>query len=210
MYDSALEGAVGLMRTKIEKQMTELTAKLGAAVGVPVSVDLLPLVDPKKDSFSGKWEVVEGRLHPVEGGFARIEVPYEPADEYNLKAVIEAGANTETVLLLSRAGRGFALSLYPGQGRGSVYSALPDAAVGGAIPTDRPFTVLVQVRADSIKVSLDGKPILDWKPDQEKLGPHAAWRPRNQKALGFGANGQKVAFTSLRITELSGKGKKLR
>jgi hypothetical protein len=210
IYDSALESATGLMHTKIEKQMTEIAAKLGPAAGVPIAVDLLPLVDPKKDSFSGKWEVVDGKVRPVEGGFARIEVPYEPADEYNLKAVIEAGANTETVLLLSRAGHGFALSLYPGQSRGAIYSALPDAPIGAGIPADRPFTVLVQVRLDSIKAFLDGKQILDWKPDQDKLGPHVAWRPRNQKALGFGANGQKVAFTSLRITELSGKGKKLR
>jgi len=213
VYESALPGATGLVRTKIEKRLSELTAKLNGTAAAAVSgTDLIAFMDPKKDSFAGTWERTGTRIGIANGGFSRIEIPYEPPDEYDLRVVIEvpAGADTETVLLLTRKGRACAMSIYPSRGNGAIYNSGDPVRFPTPIVTGKPFTVLVQVRNDSLKALIDDKPCLDWKPDWTTLGPHVAWNPRNAKLLGFGATGANVSFVSAQLVEVTGHGRKSR
>ena len=48
------------------------------------TVDLIPFIDPRKDSVHGKWLVHENVLHCNDQHFVpRIQIPYRPPEEYD-------------------------------------------------------------------------------------------------------------------------------
>lgn len=193
---------------RIEKRIAELAAK-----GKPVIpwIELLPLVNPKKDILEGMWEKSGNRVICSNGKFARLELPYEPPDEYDLKAVLETGTPTEAVVLGVFRGRGFAVSLYVGDNRAGIFTSGSAVDIPGtALPADRANTLILQVRLNSVSVLVNDKLCLEWKPDPKTLAPNGFWAPRNQKQLGVGCNGPKATFTSVGVVDVSGRGKRLR
>jgi len=64
--------------------------------GPRVSVDLLPLIDPRQDSVQGEFKRDgAGLLTPNGVSWARIMVPYIPPSEYDLTMVVEAEGELE-------------------------------------------------------------------------------------------------------------------
>jgi hypothetical protein len=58
--------------------------------GLPkATVDLLPLVDPKRHTVNGAWTLEDGALVSSGATFERVLIPYAPPDEYVLRVVIE-------------------------------------------------------------------------------------------------------------------------
>jgi len=71
------------------------------------TVDLLPLIEPEKDTTKGKWKITNGVLHSDADEISHIKIPYEVPDEYSLTVV----AVRRTLL---EHGRGtFGLGLVP-------------------------------------------------------------------------------------------------
>ncbi len=57
---------------------------------------------------------------------------------------------------------------------------------------------------------LDGKLVTEWKPTENDLGTYHSWSFRKEAALGVGSFSNVVDFTKIEVTEISGKGKRLR
>jgi hypothetical protein len=175
LYESALPDANGLLRVRIEKRME--TAKPPAGPQGP-SIDLLKMIDAKRDAVSGDWSMKRGVLRmPAGRSTAWLQIPYAPPDEYDLKIV----ATRKTGITDLYVG----VVVVPGPKRLLLHI---DGSSGGADgglqsaggdwnnnPTsyrniktfsdDKPKTVFMSVRRTSFTLVADGKTLISWKGD---------------------------------------------
>src|SRR6185295_177300 len=96
-YVKALPGLAGLEKAKIEKRIMALAPARTVAGNV---VDLIPLIDAKKDALQGKWEVNGTELLSLEGSPARLQIPYQPPAEYNYKIVFTRQSGTDNIAMI--------------------------------------------------------------------------------------------------------------
>ena len=186
------------------------------------TVDLLAMIDPRKDTVDGEW-TVEGRVLVCaqKRPWARIQIPYTPPDEYDLVLVAERKEGVEAINIgLVRAGSlfhavvdGFAFKgLLSGLSTidGRYADNNETTAKGQLLSNDVASTVVCSVRKDGVKMTVDGKKIFDWKGDYKRLGNHPALRMPRTDALYLNAFNCTYRFTKLTLTAVSGQGKKLR
>lgn len=215
--DGALLGLTGLERTKVDKRLEEIDQ---ANASGPI-VDLLKMIDPKKDSVRGSWQVVGGVLSgPVADAQCQIMVPYIPPEEYDVKMVAErmGGANeihlglavgdAQFEIILGGDGNcpSSGLQLIDGKGIG-----LNETTVQGAWFTKgKPCTVLCSVRRTNIVVVVDGKKIVDWKASYRRLSIDTKnWGIPNKKAM-YLASWSNHHISKLVLVPITGQGQKLR
>jgi hypothetical protein len=182
LYESALPDATGLLRIRIEKRME--TAKPPAAPTGPQgpSVDLLKMIDAKRDAVSGDWSIERGVLvMPAGRSTAWLQIPYSMPDEYDLKIVAtrKAGITDFYAGIVVPGPKRMLLHIDGSSGgrQGGLQGADGD---WNNNPTtfndikvfsdDKPHTVLVSVRKNSVAVLTDGKPLLSWKGDFARVG----------------------------------------
>lgn len=214
-YNEALPKSNTLMKADIEKKLKEIQP-----VEKSKSVDLMKLIDLKKDSVAGTWKWQDGKLmsdNATNITFARIELPYEPSEEYNFTVVFtKVQGKMDIVQILSKAGKSFSLNM--GAGNGTLYgfysatsTSNPSIVTKQVLETNKQYTATVEVRKNGVKAYLDGAQLTEWKPEQKDLGGHPSWILRNEKALGIGSHQDAVLYHKIEVTEVgSGKGKRLR
>jgi WD40 repeat protein len=183
------------------------------------SINLLPLIDPRRNVISGTWEIQEaGRLDSDRSPFARVEIPFHVPEEYDFRLVFtrRSGAGGVSVIL-SRAGRQFRCEI---GGEANTRCAFENLKASQILeyPTmaqqpvllrnDVTYTLLLQVRADGVKASLNDKPLLDWKTDFADIGLNPRWKLRNTLRLGIGSHESETQFHRLELLEITGKGRK--
>ena len=183
--------------------------------------DLLKLVNAEKDVVEGKWSVQPGKLllltkRDPEGVWPRVEIPYHPPEEYDLKVTFRHTGKGEVVLLLSKAGNPFAFEL---GGSGNTVFALSKvketSGDGGTATLRKPrclegarvYTALVEVRNDSVRAYLDELLIVYASlssPKDLSLAPEYALRAGD--ILGLACGNQSVIL-GVEIAEVKGKGR---
>lgn len=184
--------------------------------------DLLKLIHAEKDVIEGKWSVQPGKLllmtkkEPT-GAWPRVEIPYHPPEEYDLKVQFRHTGKGEVVLLLSKAGNPFAFEL---GGAGNTVFALSKIkeTPGDAASLKKPrclegarvYTALVEVRNDSVRAYLDDLLIVYAtvaSPKDLSVAPEYALRAGD--LLGLACGNQTVVL-GVEIAEVKGKGKPTR
>jgi len=210
-YDLAIKDAPGLVRVKIQKRIEELEAKASPEVGI----DLLRLVDPKKDAVAGTWAFEGGLLVSTPGSSGtKLQLPYIAPPEYDLKVVVEKKSGTHVVVDLVGGESQFmvvfeeglaGLALVDGKGANENETTFR----GNVFSSGRAVTLLFSVRRTRITISADGKPFIDWVADYKKLSLQDYWKIPNAKTLGLGGM-QANIFSKVILTPISGQGKKLR
>jgi hypothetical protein len=68
------------------------------------SIDLLALVDVTQDRVSGEWNVADGKLISPKAYGSRIELPYQPPEEYELVVIAEPLDEPNGLILGQRSG----------------------------------------------------------------------------------------------------------
>jgi hypothetical protein len=202
------------------KPVTESPAK--KPIRPQDAIDLLALVDLEKDQVSGEWQKDGNQLiSPKEYG-ARLELPYQPPEEYELTVIVEPLDEPHGLLLGQRSGgqRFATLIHYPANGKGPSQSALEnidDQNVGNAstvrrevLVKDRPSQIVCTVRKDSVSVTCDGHELLNWRGDAKRLSLSDYWKTPNETALFLGAYDCRYRFSRVTLTPLTGEGRKLR
>jgi hypothetical protein len=180
-------------------------------------VNLLALVKPARDAVAGVWNVQKGALVSDEGACSRVMVPYEVPDEYDLRVDFTRVTGASTVgILLSKNGRDFVVETgWPSGQTGFAYvdGLHIDANPTGTkfpIVSGRRYSFVVQVRNGSLRLLVDGKPIISWKTDYKNVTPHTGWALSNKKCPGFGSYASSTVFHAVELTEVSGRGRRLR
>jgi len=219
LYESALPDATGLLRIRIEKRME--SAKPPAAPTGPQgpSIDLLKLIDAKRDAVSGDWSMDRGvLLMPMGRSTCWLQIPYAPPEEYDLKIVAtrKAGIHDLYVGVVVVPGPKRLLLHIDGgpsgtegglQSAGGDWNNNPTTYRNNKVfNDDKPHTVLMSVRRNSFTLSAEGKTLINWKGDFTNSAASGEGGPN--PAAFFVGNWESVYEVSqILLYPLSGKGK---
>jgi hypothetical protein len=196
------------------KKMGDATAMQANAT--PGFINLLAKVDPDKNAVAGKWTIQKGALVSAGEGEERMELPYEPPEEYDFQVTFtKKGSNC---VIQNLTGNGRSIIWVMGANGNYTFHYLKGAGIGSnrttvkkaGIKDDRRYTSLIKVRKDGAEAYLDGKLITKWETDFADAEPAGFWALRNRKCLGVSAGQSAVTFHAIEVREISGAGKMLK
>ncbi len=177
---------------------------------------LLPLVDPARDTVGGMWTWRDGRLSSDRSRHARIEIPFRPPEEYDLRLVFMRQAGADAVgVVLSRQDRTFAWLMGAMNNTAFGFESIAGARAwsnASTVPAlsclknDRLYTCVLQVRKDGIRAYLEGQPLTRVETDYSNLGLDEAWALRSPGVLGLVTHESPTLFHRLELLEVAGKG----
>jgi RNA polymerase sigma factor (sigma-70 family) len=183
------------------------------------AVDLLALIDPARDAVAGKWWTwkrgAAGGVSCSAGPAMRLEIPYQPPQEYDLKVeLIRDSGKQDLDLILGRDGK--ALSWMIGRdnlttgfqlwSRTSDFINNPTVArIPNCLTNGRTYTVVIQMRRNSFCSFIDGVLVSSFDVG-DSFGVLKGWTMPTPGLLGIGANQSSATFHSIKLLELSGKG----
>jgi tRNA A-37 threonylcarbamoyl transferase component Bud32 len=177
------------------------------------AVDLLPLVELKDDVVSGKWSRGSEGLVSEGGKPARVQVPYRPPEEYDVRIVFARRSSNFCVnLILSRGGDAFTLVMhrdgyfgFEKVGGEDFHKNISTKRFDGPLQKEKEYVVVVEVRKGGVKASCNGQPVssLDGYND---VTMNKDWKLPDPAALGLGTWDGGAAIKRLEIREVTGKG----
>jgi hypothetical protein len=222
IYESALPDATGLLKAKIEKRLEALGASAAPPTAAPAagSVDLLKLINPAKDSVFGDWTCDGKTLTCTKRSpNSRIQIPYLPPDEYDVTLVVERREGLEALGIgLARDATQWIIAV-DGWGAGATGITAIDYRPGdsnetthrGAVMTNgKPCTFVCTVRKDGVTMTADGKKIIDFKGNMDRLSNLGNLTMPNPKTLYVVSYDCIYVITKYVLTPVSGQGKNLR
>ena len=179
------------------------------------AVDLLKLIDPDRDAVRGTWTFVGGALQSPAETWARIEIPYSPPEEYDLEMVVTRTGSVQSLNVgLVGGGRQFHALI---DGYGEVKSGLDKVdgrnaynnvttVSGTFLKTDEPSTVVCSVRRDKVTVTVDGKEIISWKADYNRISIDPRWQVPSTDTLSIGCYLALFRVDKIQLKPVSGTG----
>jgi len=180
-------------------------------------IDLLPLVDLKRDVMKGNWESTKSGLAAGrrDGAFPRIEMPVVPSGDYELEVKFVRVSGSEVFVQLAVGSKAVILIL--GWADKSGFERINGKNIGtneidcrpANIEIGRPYTVSIRVTTEEanaeMTITLDGKPYMKWAGTQQALSQSPSRAMRNSSYLGLGMGATKAVFQGVRLRMLSGK-----
>lgn len=164
---------------------------------LPGAVDLLAAVDVAQHAVQGEWHR-EGTVLVSPAGkdpsYAILMLPGDVPAEYTLALLVErvegrdalainfpSGEHRGVVVLDSTVGGLFADSPVSGLDRidGRQYYQNETKRVGGLFPRRKVYAVLCEVRKEGVRVTVDGKEILAWQGEPNRLSVGRQWQAKD-------------------------------
>ncbi len=176
----------------------------------PLAIDLLKLIDPRRDAAVGRWTRTGQAIDSPSIPYACLQVPYDPPARYELDADIERLKDEK-----GSANLGLVVDGHPTviiiDYRGTTWMTLADApssansttSHGAILPVGRRVAIKVVVRPRSVRLLADGKQIFDWHGDPQKLLLIADWAVPDRRKLFIGAFSNYFRYHTLQITPLA-------
>jgi hypothetical protein len=183
------------------------------------AVDLLALIRPERDRVAGTWTLEGGRLESGKHYGARIEIPFQPPDEYVLTAIVEPLDEPNGLILGQRSGgRRFLVLVHYSRPDRPPASALENVdgmnvdrsgttLSAPLLAKDRLSAIVCTVRKDGVTVACDGRPAIDWRGEPGRLSLSDYWQTPHDDVLFLGAYDCRYRFHRLTLTPISGDGK---
>jgi len=223
-YDKLQDVATTYRSTPAGQEAVKLLAavKLPAAdeSGWDQAVNLLPLVDPSKDTVNGKWQMQNGVLRVEQAGMARLEIPYTPPEEYDFRTTFTRESGEEDVnMMLVGGGKAFMWSMGCEKNKCDGFETIDDKTatlgvsavrISPAVTNNTEHTAVVQVRKRLVRAFLDGKVIREFPTDYHNFGMRKDWKLRSDTVLGLGAHQGTTSYGKIEIREVTGKGRATR
>jgi hypothetical protein len=228
-YDSFIRTALVLTALMLGQGIG--CTDLPPSVTGKVAKDLTALVDLEKDMVKGKWTKDDSGLHTTTTSFGRLQIPYIPGQEYDVKLVTQRSGGVDMIALgLMKGDIQFVVGIdgstrYVSSGidrvDGKPFADNPFTVKKTILSNDKASTIMVQVRDLSLTVIVDGTNIIEWK-DKDKDGKETGkpinygrlslspdWQVPLGKSLFVGAFSE-YAITTLELTNITKAGKYLR
>ena len=163
-YEQALPYVTGLEKRKIEVRIQEMDSASGLN-GTSATVNLLRLIDLRKHIVQGQWRSLRGSLYSSEDSGARVLIPYEAPEEYDLSlTVTRRSKNNHFCIGLTVDGvLAHILLDYQGSRRCAFFSAPPHMVQTGVFVNNKPTNIDVAVRTGSVKILINKRELLHWK-----------------------------------------------
>jgi serine/threonine protein kinase/formylglycine-generating enzyme required for sulfatase activity len=193
---------------------------LAAAAG---TIHLLPLVDPRRDAIKGTWSMTaDGLVLETPPQHAVLELPYEPAEEYDFEIEFTpTGGGLNPNMYLRAQGRSLTWKLNaeavtpPLYGfemlDGKFIKDLREAAASNPlrIEAGQRHTTRVEVRRTGLRGIVDGVEFVKWSGDFQRFAMEEMCKLRNERALGVGSYRRGIIFHRIDVREVTGTGKVL-
>jgi hypothetical protein len=188
------------------------------------TIDLLAMVDVKRDVIAGEWvRTADGLAKQGPGstdnGAVRLQLPYQPPEEYDFEIEFTPADGFQSFgLILSTQSRTFSWLLSGGKEGEPVAgfemfdskaaSALTEVAtpMEKKLEGNRRYRSRVEVRSGVLRAFLDDKLLVSWSGDVKRLAPDAAAKLRDKRYLGLRA-ARDVTFHKVTVREITGTGK---
>jgi hypothetical protein len=175
------------------------------------AIDLLAFVDPKAHAVAGEWKM-DGKT--LTGGGARIQLPYEPGEEYDLEVSCRRVSGNDGFCVGLVAGGRPVIAVIDGWSGDGHMSGLDlvdrrsarnntTTVKGQLLKADQDHTLMYSVRSGRIDVSVNGKVVTTFNGNFARLSIQDGWGVPNKKALFITAN---TPFIIDRIAVLPMKG----
>jgi hypothetical protein len=182
------------------------------------AINLLPLIDPQKDAVAGEWTLVNGELVGEKDIRGRIEIPYQPPEEYDFLVEFSGkSGGIGAMQMLAKGQRGFRWACFADSG--GVRTVFGFDMIGGKVihqsPTrtelmlmkqGRRYVSKVEVRNNGVRAFLDGKLVATWQTDYADMDLPRNWELRGSGLLGIGAQADRIMFHRIEVREVTGKG----
>jgi serine/threonine protein kinase/formylglycine-generating enzyme required for sulfatase activity len=186
------------------------------AAAQTTKVNLLPLVDPRRDAVAGNWQVTNDGLECEASEAARVRIPYRPVGEYDFRIVFTRRKGSKGVVqALSHAGSGFVWSMgAAGKWCGFEELVGKDAGAGlrveASLENGERHESIVQVRENAVRAYLDKSLLFDYPTSYVDLRMPATWSLKDGSLLGVGSADGAVCFHEMEVIERSGPGSVVR
>ena len=187
----------------------------------PKWADVLAFVDPAKDKIEGTWRRTDAGISLEDGPSGTLAIPVAPKGNYEFRVKFTRTSGYDTVSIVLPAGPkavAVLISFWGGlvSGLANIKGKDPkdkDNETGvrpGGIENNVEHTVYAKVIAGpslaEITVTLDSKPLVNWKGRTNDLSP---WYPTGG-CLGLGISNSKIIWHSAELRMLSGDAKPMR
>lgn len=165
------------------------------------SVDLLSLIDPKRDALEGAWELAGKslRVAGTEGRHSMLVIPTEVPAEYKLtmRVTRETGGRLGNEALVLKLSTASSLADVVIDGQASTISSIAIDRLnpndprnqsifrGLVLPVDQPQELVFTVRNTGIKITNGRNVVIDWSGNPSRLQQEAGWgTPAARIAIG--------------------------
>jgi hypothetical protein len=189
------------------ESLTESRAVAAPAGEASKEVDLLDHVRASRDSVAGTWGFQDRGLITASDAWGRLQLPCWPPEEYDLRLRVTRKKGTDSLILGLVTGGRQAVAALDGHDGKTSWLYLSDSLYDFSNTTtvsrkvfkwNKPTTVVAQVRASGISISVDGEPVVQWRGDPSELQMPPGHRVPDSKALFIGS-----WETAFRIDEIS-------
>jgi hypothetical protein len=141
-------------------------------------IDLLKQINPKRDTVKGDWQVVDGVLVSPDEPFSRLLLPAPPAADYQVTIVgerVRGGWGLGLAVVVG--GRQAVVEIDGFNGHFTGLTALDGkncnenetARQGRLLVDGKSFEALYTVRGNGVRLTLDGRNVIDWRGDSNRL-----------------------------------------
>ncbi len=224
-YRRALPGLSGLARATVESRLNGLAPTVSHSEAAPQPaarphsrlVDLIKLVDLKRDSVAGIWEVKSGLLLlKSKESPSRLEFHYEPPEEYDFQVIFARVEGGQDVALVCAAADRQFLWLMDGYGNRMGFDLVKGENMH-TNPTAKPcrlenghrYTTLIKVRKIGVQAYLNGNLVDEWRSNLADLSLPPGFDLRGKHTLGIGIINSPTLVYSAKVMEVTGVGKVL-
>jgi hypothetical protein len=206
---------VGLKKTAVEQRLKDIDAIERSAAGATRQIDLLKLVDVKRDAVNGEWTLSAAGLMSDSTEKSQLEFQYQPPEEYDFEVVFTRKEGHDFVAqICASQGRKFEWIMGSAVGTVSGFQMIngqwsaqnPTKAYAG-LNTNQRYTSVVKLRHDGVKAYLDGTLVADWKTNYADMSLWDGYGFRNPGTLGIATWKTPTIFHSAKVTEITGIGK---
>ncbi len=184
------------------------------------AINLNSSVRPPMDVVTGEWREDRARISCGSKAFTKLQLPYEPPEEYDvLLSFARKEGCGDVNLLLSHGGRGFLWAMGAvgntvfgfGTINGKWADENPTTRIEkSCLDNGQVYTVVVQVRRNGVWAYVDGKLKSSWKTDYSDLTTDENWGLPDATRIGLGTYESPTDFLRISVLEITGKGKLLR
>jgi len=237
-YNSDLEAAGkkfftaldALVKEQVRKKNIEVAEKIkeikdNGMEGIPATgeggwISLLPMIDPQKDTVTGTWSLKYNELLSDKSAFARIEIPYQPPEEYDFRVVFtRLDGREDVMMMMSSAGTSFAWQM--GSYDNTLFAFImingndalknPSAVKkANCLENNRRYTSVVLVRKHGVTANLDGQIVSKYNTDFKDMGPQDCWKLKSANVLGLGSRANPTVFHRVDLRGVTGTGHRTR
>ncbi|MFG0333396.1 MAG: hypothetical protein ACF8TS_08555, partial [Maioricimonas sp. JB049] len=171
-------------------------------------VNLLDVIQPSRDQLIGRWTLHNGSLTSSMLRPARIDVPVKPPSSYVFTVEAERLQGNDSLNLgLVVGGRGVTVIMdgYGGQvtGLNRLDGRTGDnnesTHRGKTLPDGRRNVIVCTVGPESVQVTANGRTVIDWKGNPQRLSRDHRWTPGRDDHLQLGCWATKWQITRLEL-----------